>query len=158
MNENLAAAEDAKRLLRGFAGIQKLSDSFARVGQLQQAGDEAEARFKEVTGQVAEARQALAAAQTEARKTMEQATASVEVAGKESDALRAEGARQLHEAKAQAHALVTDAKREAQKAKDEADRHVVAAQASRDGLQVAVAALEEKLGSLRERALRMMEG
>lgn len=56
MNTNyLQAADDALRLLKGFAAIKEVADAFAEVGQLQQAATEAQAVLDTIKPQLAQA-------------------------------------------------------------------------------------------------------
>lgn len=87
MNDYMQAADDARRLLRGFAAVQEVADAFDQVGGLQQAQAEAEAALEKlhaqhlaVSGEIAEAREQLAEAinsaaaiQDEAKRVMRDA-------------------------------------------------------------------------------------
>jgi esterase/lipase len=61
-NEYLQAAQDAKRLLSGFAAVATVAAAFEKVGSLQQAQDEAENALAILQGQIAAAKDELAAA------------------------------------------------------------------------------------------------
>lgn len=53
-NEFLKAADDAKRLLKGFAGIQQVADAFEKAGSAIQAQEEAEKAIPKLQAEAAE--------------------------------------------------------------------------------------------------------
>lgn len=119
-NEFLQAADDAKRLLRGFSAIQTLADAFERAGSLEQAAAEADVKLAKTVPLVEEATQKIALAE----KTMRDAelaarlvaadakiAADVVVGEAHEDAaeVRAVAAATLDAAKAQAVGIVSNA-------------------------------------------------
>lgn len=85
-NEFIQAADDANRLLNGFAAVRTVADAFAKVGLLQQAQAEAEAALAEAAAAIADARAELCAAKTEGEQVLAETQAVVAQA-----ALRAAG-------------------------------------------------------------------
>lgn len=126
MNEYLQAADDANRLLRGFAGVQKIADAFGKVGQLQQAGDEAEARLKSLAanvetsrGMLSVAEQSLKEARASARDVLQSADKHAANAQREAvEAVaqtRQECDRLVKAARVDANAVLTEARAEVAK-------------------------------------------
>lgn len=143
-NEFIQAADDARRLLRGFAAIETVAAAFENVGQLEQRKGEVEALLKELAKEVQGATDTL-------RDTIEKVeTANAEAKRMTADAkVVADGIKS--NAEAQAKALAEDAMaavREAQIAKDNvtalAEIHLGEIEVQRNVLLAEVEALEAR--------------
>ena len=128
-NEFLSAADDVRRLLRGFAGAQAAADAFEKVGSLQQAGDEAAARLAKLQPQIAAAQAELAA-------------------------LRAE--KDVVHADQRASELLADAQARAAAATAQAQSEVEQARAQRDALVAEVADLERRVAAIKANAAQSL--
>ena len=65
-NEFLQAADDARRMLRGFAAVEQVAKAFEQVGTLQQAGVEAQAALVKLQADLDATRAKVVGAQAEA--------------------------------------------------------------------------------------------
>lgn len=139
MNTNyLQAADDALRLLKGFAAIKEVADAFAEVGQLQQAATEAQAVLDTIKPQLA---QAIA--------DRDEALAAIAPAKEQAKAI-------LADAKDNAAALIADAQAKAQDVKAQADVYcaevVAAASAKVTEADEALAAKRAELAAMAQEA------
>lgn len=143
-NELIQAADDARRLLRGFAAIETVAAAFENVGQLEQRKEEVETLLKKLGDEVKDATDTF-------RATIEKAEiANAEAKRMTADAKTvADGIKSS--AEAQAKAMVEDAMasvREAQIAKDNvttlAEIHLGEIEVQRNVLLAEVEALEAR--------------
>lgn len=143
-NELIQAADDARRLLRGFAAIETVATAFENVGQLEQRKDEVEKLLKKLGEDVKEATDTF-------RTTVEKAElANAEAKRMTADAKTvADGI--VASAEAKAKALVEDAMaavREADQAKSNtiasAEAHLGEIEVQRNVLLAEVEALEAR--------------
>lgn len=143
-NELIQAADDARRLLRGFAAIETVAAAFENVGQLEQRKDEVEKLLKKLGEDVKEATDTF-------RTTVEKAElANAEAKRMTADAKTvADGI--VSSAEAKAKALVEDAMaavREADQAKSNtiasAEAHLGEIEVQRNVLLAEVEALEAR--------------
>lgn len=143
-NELIQAADDARRLLRGFAAIETVAAAFENVGQLEQRKEEVETLLKKLGDEVKDATDTF-------RATIEKAEiANAEAKRMTADAKTvADGIKSS--AEAQAESLVSDAMaavREAQEAKDNAttlaEIHLGEIEVQRNVLLAEVEALEAR--------------
>lgn len=143
-NEFIQAADDARRLLRGFAAIETVAAAFENVGQLEQRKGEVEALLKELAKEVQGATDTL-------RDTIEK----VEIANAEAkrmtadakvvaDGIKSSAEARLRAAEEHAASIV----REAQIAKDNvttlAEIHLGEIEVQRNVLLAEVEALEAR--------------
>lgn len=99
-NEFIKAADDARRLLRGFRAFEEVAAALAKTGEIVQARAEAETALAALQPQIAEARAAVSEAMAQADKILADA--------------REEGERITGAAGAKALVLVADAETSAQ--------------------------------------------
>lgn len=124
---NLQIADDARRLLRGFAGIGKLAEAFENVGKLEQQGVEIQGKIATLQSE----RTAL--------------TAQCEALKKEIKDAQAEGKRTLNDAKAVANTVLETANTEAAGIISTAHSKAAEIQAASD---IAVAGANSKLAEI----------
>lgn len=124
---NLQIADDARRLLRGFAGIEKLAEAFENVGKLEQQGVEIQGKIATLQSE----RTAL--------------TAQCEALKMEIKDAQAEGKRTLNDAKAVANTVLEAANTEAAGIISTAQSKAAEIQAASD---TAVAGANSKLAEI----------
>lgn len=156
MNKNLKAADDVRRLLRGFAGLAEAAEAFEQVGQLEQARDEAQAALTTLRAEIDEAHTNLARVQdatSAARQVGEdfmaqgQANAERIVTAAKSEAERI--AREANAAADEMHEL-------AKKARDAALAERDEALAKRDAAVAELAETEGKLDKARKQITKLL--
>lgn len=156
-NSNLKAADDARRLLRGFAGIAEVADAFERVGSLQQAESECTASLAKLRDELTATHNAIEAAElealrvrAEAEREAEQAAAAASakamalVADAQTQAVNIELA--AEGIKAQAQALLAAAQAETQQAT-----------AKRDALEAECAELDKRAAKARAYLAKLVD-
>lgn len=156
MNEYLKAADDAKRLLAGFKAVATVADAFEKVGQLQQAGGEAQATLTQARGELIAAKTELDSAKAKAQETRTNADELMRKTESHVAMLK-------DEATKEAAAVVASAKEQAKATRDQlqmdcdaANQAVSDAQAKRDALNAEVNLLENKLDTLKAQAAKLL--
>lgn len=148
-NEYLQAAEDAKVLLRGFAGVAALAAAFEKAGSIVQAQGEAEAalaalipKVSEAASQVMQAEENMRAAEREAQVIVADAkAAAVDI---------------VNDAQRKAELVLSSAESNAagvratvQAALDSAEHDIAEAAAKRDAIYAECEALETRANDAR---------
>ena len=143
-NELIQAADDARRLLRGFAAIETVAAAFENVGQLEQRKDEVEKLLKKLGDDVKEATDTFRATVEKAELANAEAKRMTANAKTVADGI-------VSSAEAKAKALVEDAMaavREADQAKSStiasAEAHLGEIEVQRNVLLAEVEALEAR--------------
>ena len=158
MNKNLKAADDVRRLLRGFAGLAEAADAFEQVGQLEQARDEAQAALTALRGDIEKAKGEVADAKAEAKKLKDQAKGKL-------DEAEARAAERLAAAKLEAERIEREARDAAGVALALAQENVTQAKAladveiaKRDAAVQELADLEAKITRAQAKIADILKG
>ena len=150
MNLNQKIANDARALLRGFAGVQALADAFDSVGQLQQAENEAQTALDKVRPVLVQVNEDIAAGQAQVDALTTQIT---ELQAEAKTILRTandDAARIVKQAVDEAGKTRQEAADASAATRDEGDQAIAAAQSRVDALKVEAAALEKKVANAKE--------
>lgn len=140
-NEYIQAADDANRLLAGFAAVQTVAAAFAKVGSLQQAEEEARAALE-----VLQAQALIAGEQRDAAK-LEAESLTDRMATLQSDA-QAQAFAVVTEAQDKADKLVVDAEESAQSTRAAANLYFTRADTEVKGLQELATSLRSQVSDL----------
>ena len=157
-NTYLQAADDALRLLRGFAAVKEVAEAFAQVGTLKQAADEAEAQLAEAQAKIEVAKREVDEARTLSESARGEAAALIADANEKAanivETSREAADTELRKARAECDEL----------RKDAAD-HVAAANATvlelaaqRDAIKQETEDLEARLLRARSKAAELLGG
>ena len=156
MNPNMQFADDVRRLLRGFAGLESAAAAFEQVGQLQQQADEAQARLAGLTAEVEKAQETLA-------RTQDATSAARAAAEDFTTAAQAKAEALLADAKTVALNMAAEARSDAEavlqlakEAKAAAQAEVAEAQAKRDALADECKALESRIEKARAQITKLL--
>jgi len=149
-NELIQAADDARRLLRGFAAIETVAKAFEEVGQLEQRKAESESILNALAADVAATRAELQSSIEQIEQIRAEAKRTTADAKTVADGI-------LKSADMKAEAIVSDANAAAsatQEAADNvkalADAHIANLAAARDAIMAETTALEERATAARE--------
>lgn len=152
----LQAADDARRLLRGFKAFEEVAQALEAAGLIEQRTAEAQRTLTDLLPKIESARQALADAEAHAGNALSKAGTLVSEATAEAANItrtaRVAAQRLADEAQA------TAAEREAQATAKvrEADVKVAAATAERDAILAEVNRLESRLTSAKAAAAKLL--
>lgn len=156
MNNLIQAAADARRLLKGFAGIAAVADAFEDVGKLQQAKGEAEAALDVLRNQFAEVQAEILLAKDSANSYVMRTEAYV---NELTVAAEFEAKKLVDEARAEAEKLCSAALEQIRVS----DASVAAAMDRVQALEIDLVAkrrefdeLDGKIAALREQAARVL--
>jgi chromosome segregation ATPase len=144
-NEFLKTADDAKRLLKGFAAIQTVADAFEQVGSLQQAKTEAEKAIPKLQAQVSEVNAELDKAKADVKAAKAEAKDIVSKAKDGAEQIIAEAQRKSEEIAAASALSLNQAKTKEAEAVAGAQDLVSQLEAKRNALNTEVATLEAKV-------------
>jgi chromosome segregation ATPase len=155
-NEFIQAADSARRLLQGFAAVQVVADAFEKVGTLQQAGDEAQARLDAFSPLIADAQARVAElgaqiAVLEAETQVERDKALQVFADAQTAATNLVEMAQVH-----ASELTANAQAWADETTASARDIVATARDNRDALAAEVDTLQGKLDELKAQAAKLL--
>lgn len=156
MSELLKAADDARRLLAGFAGLQTVADALEKAGRLEQAQAEADKTLLQLRADIDQAKKELADATAESARIKKDAKTVA-------DTLTAEAktkADTLIEATNQRVAsIMSDVDLQVANAKShlaEAESQAVIAQEKRDALLLEAKDLESRIAKARAQAAKLL--
>lgn len=156
MNKNLKAADDVRRLLRGFAGLAEAAEAFEQVGQLEQARDEAQAALTKLRAENEQMALAISDAKAAAKKLNDQAGVKLSEADAQAIVI-------VTAAKSEAERIVTEARETASVALSLAQENVAQAKvladeaiAKRDAAVAELAETEAKLDKARKQITKLL--
>ena len=148
-NEFLQAAEDAKVLLRGFAGAAKLAAAFEKAGSAIQAQGEAETALAALIPKVAEATQQVMLAEENMRAAEREAMVIVANAKAQAQSIVNDAQIQSDLVLANAESNAAGVRATVQAALDSAEHDIAEAAAKRDAIYAACEALEIRANDAR---------
>lgn len=157
------AAEDAQRLAMMFSGLSSFGDELARIGSLQQAGDEAKARLDALAAEHEsredEHLQVIADRQSVAQRELDRLALSTAGIRKQLDDAAAEALALVARGQAEAERLAAKSQADISKAIDASAARIAAAEAERqsiikatDELRIQRAAEAEDLRAIKQAA------
>lgn len=156
MSNNLKAADDVRRLLRGFAGLAEVAEAFERVGTLDQAEAEATKRLAELRAAVAEETQLLAVRRDEAAKIKADAKVQAEQATGAAQAKALTIVADAQTAAANTELAAEQIKAQAQALLAQAQAEVMAALTKREQLEADCDALEKRLATAQAQIAKLL--
>lgn len=152
MSSLIKAADECRKLLRGFQAFEEVANALEQVGSLERAGNELQAKVAQLGDQVKQATGEIAAAKEEAERVVSEAK---EEATKLKKAATERAEEILAKAEKDAVAAIERAGKKSEGLEEAAAAlraEVNNLQSSRDGLANDVAELEKKLAKLRSQA------
>ena len=155
-NKFTQAADDARRLLQGFAAVQTVADAFEKVGMLQQAEEEARNALTTLQDLIAKAKKQQASLQTEIGVLEGETQVERDKAVLVTSAAQASAADLVAQAQASANEVTSAALAKAAETTTEAQEAVKAAEFNRDALADEVKALQAKLDKLKAQAAKLL--
>ena len=148
-NEFLQAADDAKRLLSGFAAVATLAAAFEKVGSLQQAQGEAEAALAAMLPKVAEAMAQVTQAEENMRAAEREAMVIVANAKAQAADIAIDAQNKADLVLANAESNAAGVRATVQAALDSAEHDIAEAAAKRDAIYAECEALEIRANDAR---------
>lgn len=148
------AAEEVRKILRGFKAVEQVSEALSRVGSLENAGKEAEARLEDLRAQTVEAVTQLNAALDDVRHAKDEAKGIKADAKAKGDVLIQKAQDKADEILAAAELLRSDAEAKAAEAEAKAQSVALDVEFKRKE----IAALDAKLAELKAQAARLLGG
>lgn len=148
-NEFLQAADDAKRLLSGFAAVATLAAAFEKAGSLQQAQGEAEAALAAMLPKVAEAMAQVTQAEENMRAAEREAMVIVANAKAQAADIAIDAQNKADLVLANAESSAASQRAMVQAALDSAEHDIAEAAAKRDAIYAECEALEIRANDAR---------
>lgn len=148
-NEYLQAAQDANRLLSGFAAVATVAAAFEKVGSLQQAQSEAEAALAALAPQVADAITQITRAEENMRAAEREALMIVANANFKAEAITTDAQLKADLVLSDAESNAAGAKAAAQAAVESSEQEITQAEAKRDAIYADCEALEIRANEAR---------
>lgn len=149
-NELIQAADDARRLLRGFAAIETVAKAFEEVGQLEQRKTEGEAILSDLAAELVAARAELSTHIEQIEQIRTEAEGTTADAKTVADGIVKSANLRAEDIISDANAAAAETREAAENVRAQADAHIVNLAAERDAILAETTALEERAAAARE--------
>lgn len=149
MSKYLQAADDARRLLRGFAAVSELADAFEEVGKLEQARAEHEGILVQLRTDLGSIKEQIEQANTELAAVRQDASKTVADAKAIAEGIVSTAQLQADSIAFKADASVIEANDKVAAAVDQGKQDLEALRLQHEGLAAEVKALEDRVAEAR---------